>query len=626
MCGICGSTNDSRRTRVAGMSAAMALRGPDDVRSFTDYLSGVSLGARRLSVIDAHGGRQPVANEDGTVWVALDGEVYNHAELREALRRRGHHFASGVDTEVLVHLYEEHGAAMVEFLEGMYAFALWDARREELLLGRDRFGEKPLFYTEHNGELHFASELDALLAGMDRLPELDPASVDAFFVFGYVPGPASIVRGVNQLPPAHLLRWERNSRRLYVDHYWSPAAGEAHSPYEAFDELVAETGRVLDRAVRSRLIADVPLGVLLSGGLDSTLVAALAARASGEPIKTFTVGFDAWPASETANARLTAQELGAQHHELVLTQEELLRRVPDLLSGIDQPLADPGLVLLHAVAENASRDVTVAIGDEGADELFGGYSRYRWLWRSDRLGRALPSPLAARLSQMAARTGHARAARLGDFLRPCEVLERHLDWVTGRRPALRPRLYGPTLREAIRTGLSADLAGRLSSTSAGLVIRRLMVLDQVHRLPDAGLVKADRAGTRVSLEVRTPYLNRELAEFAATVPERVHVRDGGKALLRGLLAQVAPTAAARCSRTRFEAPAAAWLRGPLAPLVDRQLEHGSAFAEGWFDRREAAALVAQHRSGIRDASGVIWPLLAFGLWLDRRRGEARSEF
>src|SRR5687768_12072986 len=268
MCGICGSTNDSRRTRVAGMNAAMARRGPDDLRSFTDYLSGVSLGARRLSVIDARGGRQPVANEDGTVWVALDGEVYNHPELREALRRRGHHFASGVDTEVLVHLYEEHGAAMVELLEGMYAFALWDARREELLLGRDRFGEKPLFYTEHNGELHFASELDALLAGMDRLPELDPASVDAFFVFGYVPGPASIVRGVKQLPPAHLLRWERNSRRLYVDRYWSPAAAEAHSPYEAFDELVAETGRVLDRAVRSRLIADVPLGVLLSGGLD----------------------------------------------------------------------------------------------------------------------------------------------------------------------------------------------------------------------------------------------------------------------------------------------------------------------------------------------------------------------
>jgi asparagine synthase (glutamine-hydrolysing) len=621
MCGICGSTNDSRRTRVTGMNAAMASRGPDDVRAFTDYLSGVSLGARRLGVIDVGGGRQPVRNENGTVWAALDGEVYNHSELRETLRRRGHRFASEADTEVLVHLYEEHGPAMVELLEGMYAFAVWDAHREELLVGRDRFGEKPLFYTEQRGELHFASELDALLAGMDRAPELDPASVDAFFVFGYVPGPASIVRGVKQLPPGHFLRWARRSRRIQVSRYWSPAATVLRGSHEAFYDLVAETGRVLDRAVRSRLLAHVPLGVLLSGGLNSTLVAALAARASAGPIKTFTVGFDTWPVSETANARLTAQELGAEHHELVLTQDQLLERVPALLSGMDQPLGDPGLVFLHAIAEHASRDVTVAIGDEGADELFGGYSRYRWLWRSDRLGRALPPRLAAGLSHVASRSGHSRAARLGDVLRPGGLLEHHLHWVTGRRPSLRPRLYGPALRGAIRPGLIGDLAGRLTGASAGAAIRQLMVLDQVHRLPDAGLVKADRAGMRVSLEIRTPYLNRELAEFAATVPDRIHVRDGGNALLRGLLAQVAPQAAHRRSRTRFEVPAGNWLRGPLAPLVDHQLAHGTAFAEGWFDRREAAALVDEHRSGIRDASGVLWPLLAFGLWLDRARNE-----
>ena len=619
MCGICGSTSDARRTRVAEMNAAMVSRGPEDVRTFTHYFSGLSFGSRRFRVIEASGARRLVSNEDGTIWAALDGEIYNHSELEAALRRSGHCFASGVDAEVLVHLYEQHGAAMVELLEGMYAFALWDARRQELLLVRDRFGEKPLFYTEQRGELLFASEVDALLAGMDRAPELDPAAVDAFFVFGYVPGPSSIVRSVKQLPPGHLLRWERESRRVHVDRYWSPADGAPHSPFEEFDELVAETGRVLDRAVRSRLVADIPLGLLLSGDLDSTLLAALAARASGEPIKTFTVGFDAWPESETANARLTAQELGTEHHELLLTENELLGRVPELLADMDQPLADPGLVVLHAVAEHAGRDVTVAIGDGGADELFGGYSRYRWLWRSERLGRALPSPLAAGLSQLAARAGHARAARLSDMLRPAGVLEHHLNWVTGRRRALRSRLYGPALREAMATGFAGDLAGRVNGRSADAVIRRLMVLDQVHRLPDAELVKVDRASVRVSLEVRTPYLSREVAEFAASVPERIHLRDGGKALLRQLLAQVAPRAAARCSRTRFEVPAADWLRGPLAPLVDRQLEEGSAFAEGWFERREAAALVAEHRTGIRDASGEIWPLLAFGLWLDRRR-------
>ena len=237
---------------------------------------------------------------------------------------------------------------------------VWDVRREELLLARDRFGEKPLFYTEQHGELLFASELDALLAGIDREPELDPASVDAFFVFGYVPGPASIVRGVKQLPPGHLLRWERRSRRVHVDPYWNAAAVGASDSGEAFEDLVAETGRLLDRSVRSRLVADVPLGVLLGGGVDSTLVAALAARASGKPIKTFTVAHGSEAASQLAQARLTAQELGSEHRELVLTERELLGRVPELLAGMDQPLADPAFVVLHATAEHARRDVTVA--------------------------------------------------------------------------------------------------------------------------------------------------------------------------------------------------------------------------------------------------------------------------
>jgi asparagine synthase (glutamine-hydrolysing) len=603
------------------MNAAMLARGPDDDGNYTDYTSGVSLGARRLSIIDIEGGHQPVTNEDGTLWATLNGEVYNHPALREALRERGHRFASGVDTEVLVHLYEEYGTAMVHALEGMYAFALWDARREELLIVRDRFGEKPLFYADQRGDLLFASELDALLAGMDEEPELDPASVDAFFVFGYVPGPGSMFRGVKQLPPGHLLRWESRSRRVRVEPYWSPVTAPAPTSHEHFDELVAEAARLLERSVRSRLIADVPLGVFLSGGLDSTLIAALAARTSARPIKTFTVGYDTGAVSETAHARRTAQELGTEHHELVLTQRELLARVPALLAGMDQPLADQALVSLHAIAEHARRDVTVAVGGEGADELFGGYPRYRWLWRSEQLGRAVPARLRSGLALLAGGAPHPRAARVADVLRPGEPLERHLDWVTFQRPALRNSLYGPALRGRVpHPGFVGDLAGRLNGASCAPVIRQLMILDQLHWLPDDVLVKADRAGMRVSLEVRTPYLNRELAEFAGTVSERIHVRDGGKSLLRALLAQVAPDAAYRRPKTAFRVPAAEWLRGPLAPLVDAQLAHGSAFAEGWFERREVAALVAEHRAGTRDRSDAIWPLLAFGLWLDRIRG------
>ena len=622
MCGICGSTKDPERSHVSRMNAAMVSRGPDDEGTFADERVGVALGARRLSIIDVEGGHQPVTNEDRTLWAVLNGEIYNHPALRDMLAARGHRFSSGVDTEVLVHLYEDYGAAMVHALEGMYAFALWDARREELIIARDRFGEKPLFYAETAGDLLFASELDALLAGLPGAVELDPASVDAFFVFGYVPGPASIMRGVKQLPPGHLLRWERRWRRVRIEPYWTPLTAPTLSAHEEFEELVAETGRLLEGSVRSRLIADVPLGVFLSGGIDSTLIAALAARASDRPIKTFTVGYDVGAVSETAQARRTAQELGTEHHELVLTQEQLARRVPALLAEMDQPLADQALVPLHSIAEYARRDVTVAVGGEGADELFGGYPRYRWLWRGEQLGGALPPAVAARLAALARRTLHSRADRIGDVLAPGHLLERHIDWVTARRRTLRERLYGPVLAARLpASGVLDDLAGRLNGAATRPVMQQLMVLDQLHWLPDDVLVKADRAGMRVSLELRTPYLNRELAEFAGTVSERVHARDGGKALLRALLEQVAPEAARRRPKTAFRVPTADWLRGPLAPVLEHQLAHGSAYAEGWFDRKQAAGLAGEHFAGTRDASTALWPLLAFGLWLDRIRGQ-----
>jgi asparagine synthase (glutamine-hydrolysing) len=604
------------------MNAAMVSRGPDDEGGYTDGSTGLSLGARRLSIIDVGGGHQPVSNEERTVWAVLNGELYNHPALRVMLRRRGHRFASRVDTEVLVHLYEEYGPSMVHALDGMYAFALWDSERDELLIARDRFGEKPLFFAERGDDLLFASELDALLAATNHELELDPASIDAFFVFGYVPGPASIVRGVKQLPPGHLLRWERRSRRLEVEQYWSPVSAPTPSGQEPFEELVAECGRLLEDSVRSRLISDVPLGVFLSGGLDSTLIAAVAAKASRNAIKTFTVGYDTGAVSETAMARRTAEQLGTEHHELVLTQEQLLGRVPALLASMDQPIADQALVSLHAIAEHARRDVTVAIGGEGADELFGGYPRYRWIWRSQQLDRRLPPSLAAGLARLATSAPHPRAARLADVLRPGEALERQLDWVTAGRLELRDRLYGARLRGRMPSDcFVGDLASRLDGASSGPVLRQLMVLDQLHWLPDDVLAKADRAGMRVSLEVRTPFLNRELAEFAGTVPERTHVRDGGKALLRALLADVAPEVAWRRRKTAFRVPAANWLRGPLAPLVERQLADGSLFKEGWFDRREVATLVAEHAAATRDRSGAIWPLLALGLWLDRIRGQ-----
>ena len=337
MCGICGHTADPAGSAVASMNAAMVHRGPDDEGDYRDPSAHVALGARRLSVIDVEGGHQPLSNEDGSVWAALNGEIYNHPRLKTRLRAGGHRLATETDTEVLVHLYEDYGLDLVHALEGMFAFAVWDARRGTLVLARDRFGEKPLLYAERDGELAFASEATALLAGLGGDGELDPAAVDHFFVHGYSAGPESLLRDVRQLEPGHLLVWRRG-KPVELRRYWTPPAATAGAP-APMGELVAETGRLLDASVRSRMIADVPLGVFLSGGVDSTLVAALAARASSTPIKTFTVVYDVGDVSEVEGSRRTAQELGSDHHELLMTEAEVAARVPRVLSSLDQPLA-----------------------------------------------------------------------------------------------------------------------------------------------------------------------------------------------------------------------------------------------------------------------------------------------
>jgi len=618
MCGICGSTDDPEARAVIAMNAAMTHRGPDDEGTHTDAGVGVSIGARRLSVIDVVGGHQPLANEDGTIWAALNGEIYNHPRLQELLRERGHELRTATDTEVLVHLYEEYGTGLVHALEGMFAFAIWDSRERRLLVGRDRFGEKPLFYSARDGGLAFASELTALAAGVALGGELDPAAVDDYFVYGYLPGERSILAGARQLPPGHLLTWEPG-REPELSEYWRPPVPVAASD-EPVDDLVGELRRLLEDSVRSRLIADVPLGVFLSGGVDSTLIAALAARESGAPIRTFTVGYDVGEVSEAEQARITAAEIGSEHHELTLPLAEVAAQVPAVLAALDQPLADQSLPAFHAIAEFAREDVTVAVGGEGADELFGGYPRYRWLARAEALGRHLPRPLAAVGARALQRSLPAgRAGRLANVVEPGDPVERHLQWVAGERLAVRQSLYGPRLRE--RRSVAA-LAAELEAIGSEPehVAGRFMLLDQRHWLPGDVLVKADRASMLVSLEVRTPYLDHRLAEFAATISPDLHTAGKGKALLRRLLADLLPETSLRRPKTAFRVPVAAWLRGPLAATMREQVERGCACEEGWVDRDAATALLERHLRGEEDRSEVLWPLLAFGLWLDRLRG------
>lgn len=619
MCGICGHTADPEARKVRAMNAAMVHRGPDDEGHWSDPDSGFSLGARRLSVIDVVGGHQPVRNEDGTVWAALNGEIYNHPRLQRLLRERGHELRSGVDTEVLVHLYEEFGDDLVHALEGMFAFAIWDAKARRLIVGRDRFGEKPLYYAPVGDGLAFASELTALAAGAELEAELEPDAVHGYFAFGYVPGPASILAGVRELPPGHLLTWAPQAT-ISVRRYWAPPAPAVEAS-EPLPDLVRELERLLSASVRSRLVADVPLGVFLSGGVDSTLIAALAARESRSPVKTFTVGYDVGDVDESEAARRTAAEIGSEHHELVLEVDQIAARVPAVLRALDQPLADQSLPAFQAIAGFARESVTVAVGGEGADELFGGYPRYRWLARAEALHAWVPAALtgpAARLLEVALPGG--RIGRLADVARPRSATERHIDWIAGERLALATTLYGSRLREpASLAALAAGLDG-LVDPGALSTAGRFMLLDQLHWLPGDVLTKADRASMQVSLEVRTPYLNHELAEFAASIPPELHTAGGGKVLLRKLLAQLLPESAMKRPKTAFRVPAAEWLRGPLAPVLADQVEAGRACEEGWIDRTALSRALDQHLRGDADRSAGLWPVLAFGLWLDRLRG------
>jgi asparagine synthase (glutamine-hydrolysing) len=610
MCGICGSTRASEE-RLRAMSAALLHRGPDDDGVYLDGASGTGLAARRLSIIDVEGGHQPLCNEDGTVWAVLNGEIYNHPALRRRLAANGHMLRTATDTEVLVHLYEEFGPELVHALEGMFAFAIWDAARCTLVLGRDRFGEKPLFFTERHGEVEFASELSALAAGLDgAVPSIDEAAIDQYFLFGYVAGSSSAVQGIRQLPAGHVL--VRHDGTSVVRQYWRPPV-HARALSGGRPELREELRRLLEASVRSRLIADVPIGLFLSGGVDSTLVGTLALQAGGAHLKTFSVGYDVGETGETGPARRAAQSIGSEHHELVLSEADVAERAIGALARLDQPLGDPAFVALHALAEFARHEVKVAVGGEGADELFGGYPRYAWIERAMRVGGGadgrvrLAAPFTRRLSGRASRLVAAAGSR--------DPFDANFGWVTAGRAARRSELYGPRLVDACSHAVDSSQLRSIVGNPDSDVAGELMRMDQLIWLPDDVLVKADRASMQVSLELRTPYLSRELAEFAATIPSSTHVAGGGKQLLRDVLRAELPGADHRRRKIAFRVPAAQWLRGPLAPALRAQIEDGRLCRDGWFERAPLLAMARDHAEG-HDRTDVLWPIFALGAWLD----------
>lgn len=615
MCGIAGIVvAPGQRPPPPWLGRAMTTvihhRGPDDEGLHHDERA--LLGMRRLSIIDVEGGHQPVYSADGAVCLVFNGEIYNFRELRSELAAQGHNFRSNGDAEVILQAYLRLGERCFEKFDGMFAIAIWDRRTQTLLLARDRFGEKPLFYSHDHNRLLFGSELKSLLQSPDCPREVEPAALHAYLAYGYVPCPMSILRGVNKLPPAHWLRYQAGTVELHQ--YWRASLG----PKLKLDEAEAEEALAehLERAVASRLVSDVPFGAFLSGGLDSSTVVALMARHLSAPVKTFTIGFREAAYSELADARLVARHLGTEHHELVV-EPDAVALLHDLVWHLDEPFADSSAVPTFLVSQLARRHVKMVLTGDGGDELFGGYDRYLRLMKLERLG-PMRMPAAAVLQLAGTLMPEPRGGRLrriGERLR-LTFTERYLSGVAITRPDVARGLHGDAggmdhYRLPFLDDPNADLG-------AGAALDRAIAIDLQSYLPDDILVKVDRMSMAASLESRAPFLDPRLAEFALHLPDAMRVRSGrGKYLLRRVAGRWLPPSVLSKPKQGFAIPLAEWLRGPLSSLAADTFNSRAFRERGLIDPATAIRLNEQHMAGRVDHGEILWQILCLELWAQR---------
>jgi asparagine synthase (glutamine-hydrolysing) len=620
MCGIAGYVGPLHDGLGAAMAQLLAHRGPDDagecVRPAADGKVAV-LAHRRLSIIDIPGGHQPQTNEDGTIRVVFNGEIYNFRQLRADLERAGHRFATRSDTEVIVHLYEEYGLDVVHHLRGMFAFALWDEPRRRLVLARDRLGVKPLYYAEPDGEIElaFASELKSLLRVPGVSRELDPEALASYLAFLYIPHPRSAVRGVRKLPPGHLLVHEDG--RTKIDRYWSLDV----EPTEPDDERLWS---LFEEAVALRLVADVPVGSFLSGGIDSSSIVAAAAAAGGRP-DTFTVVFSRPEErlyDERDDARAVASAFGTDHHELEAAPDvsELL---PEIVRHFDEPFGNPTALLVYELSRLTRQHVKVALAGDGADELFAGYPRFKGL-AAAAWYRRVPGPMRA-LAAAGARAlpestrGRHTLRRAREFaLAPVDSLEAaYVSWITYFGPQARGELLAPAMAERLRESAPPErfLYDLFDRAPTDDLVNRLSFVELQSFLPGNVLEYGDRMSMAHGLEVRSPFTDHRLVEYALGLPgsEKLH-RGRSKAILRRAAAPHLPERPVAKRKIGFNPPMGLWLNRELAPLVESHLGREVVEARGLFRPEAVARLVAQLRGGRRDVSLQVWSLIVLEQW------------
>jgi asparagine synthase (glutamine-hydrolysing) len=624
MCGIVGIVNlDGRAADPAllgRMNEAIHHRGPDEDGYYVK--ENVGLAMRRLAIIDLSGGQQPIANEAGTAWIVYNGEVYNYREVKKALEARGHRFHTDCDTEVVLHAYEEYGADCPKHLRGMFAFAVWDERRRELFVARDRVGKKPLLYAKTPDSFVFGSEFSALLLHPSVGREVDRGAIHDYLSFMCVPAPLTAYKDIRKLEPGHSLTLKA-SGEIKTERYWQP---DFNKKLKITEEEAGERAlELLREAVRVRLMAEVPLGAFLSGGIDSSTVVALMAEESTTPVKTFSIGFEEQDFSELHHARRVAERVGAEHHEFVV-RPDALEVLPTLVEHYGEPYADSSAIPTYYVSRETRRHVTVALNGDGGDECFAGYERYAAMRLSERY-RKLPGALREGVIRQAvgllpsSEVRRGRVRSLKRFLRAASLppVERYLQWVSVFDGEAKGDLYSEEFsRETEGRDVRRWLAPWFARAVGAGVVDASLLTDTMTYLPNDLLVKVDIASMAVSLEARSPFLDHHVIEFAASLPESLKLRGlTTKYILKKTLTKLLPPENLKRGKMGFGVPVGHWFRGEMQGFLRENLLSERSARRGLFRPDAVRRLVELHTRGERDYTHQLWTLLMLELWFQR---------
>ena len=623
MCGIVGLVrNDGKpidEGLLARMNEAIRHRGPDEDGFYVN--GSVGLAMRRLAIIDLKSGQQPIHNSDRTAWIVFNGEIYNYLELREKLEKLGHTFYTNSDTEAIVHAYDQYGSDCPKHLRGMFAFAIWDERTQELFLARDRVGKKPLLYAEVNGQLVFGSEFSAILLHPDVSKEIRPEAIDCYLSFMCVPAPLTAYRAIKKLEPGHSLRWRKGE--LKTERYWQP---DFSKKLDISEEEAGERAiEILRDAVKVRLMSEVPLGAFLSGGIDSSAVVALMSQESSEKVKTFSIGFEEQDFSELQHAKRIAEHVGADHHEFIV-RPDAVEILPMLVEHYGEPYADSSAVPTYYVARETRRHVTVALNGDGGDESFAGYERYIAMGLTEKY-RKVPAFFRESLIKEAVNripTSPIRKSTVNSAKRLLEVVSkprvnRYMHWMSVFNEGLKEPLYSEAFREQTDRAFAASFLDTWFKKANGNgPVDTLLLTDLMTYLPNDLLVKVDIATMAVSLEARSPFLDHHVIEFAASLPERLKLRRlTTKYLLKKVLRRLLPAENLDRRKMGFGVPIGHWFRGKMQPFLREVVLSDKALRRGFFKPEVVKQLVEQHTRSERDYSHQLWTLLMLELWFLR---------